>query len=70
MQHHLVMIQGTLFACCDMIAQLILVRTTADVHHLIYSLKPSKIYRCWIVWGRSIRVVIVPSVLVFAFLGL
>ena len=28
-----------------------------------------KIYRCWIVWGCNIRVVIVPSFLAFAFLG-
>jgi len=27
------------------------------------------IYRCWIVWGRNIRVVVVPSILVFAFLA-
>ena len=28
-----------------------------------------KIYRCWIVWGYNIRVIIVPSFLAFAFLG-
>ena len=28
-----------------------------------------KIYRCWIIWGYSIRVVIIPSFLAFAFLG-
>ena len=28
-----------------------------------------KLYRCWIVWGYSIGVVIVPSFLAFAFLG-
>ena len=28
-----------------------------------------KIYRCWIVWGYNIRVVIVPSFLAFSFLG-
>jgi len=27
------------------------------------------IYRCWIVWGQNIRVVIVPSILAFAFLA-
>ena len=31
--------------------------------------KISKIYRCWIVWGKKIRVVIVPSILAFIFLG-
>jgi hypothetical protein len=35
-----------------------------------YSSKTSKIYRCWIVWGRDTRVVIIPSILTFAFLGL
>jgi len=43
--------QFTLFACCDFIAQSIL------------------IYRCWIVWGQNIRVVIVPSILAFTFLA-
>ena len=33
--------------------------------HLIHQ----KIYRCWIIWGYSIRVVIVPSFLAFAYLG-
>ncbi|KAF8800726.1 hypothetical protein BYT27DRAFT_7116760, partial [Phlegmacium glaucopus] len=27
------------------------------------------IYRCWIVWGCNIRVVIIPSILAFTFLG-
>ena len=31
--------------------------------------KKKKIYRCWIVWGHNIRVVILPIFLVFAFLG-
>ncbi|KAF8811386.1 hypothetical protein BYT27DRAFT_7240481 [Phlegmacium glaucopus] len=43
-------IQGTVFACSDFIAQSIL------------------IYRCWIVWGYNIRVVILPSILAFVFL--
>ena len=29
----------------------------------------SKIYRCWLIWGCNIRVIIIPSILVFAFLG-
>ena len=37
--------------------------------HIIIHLIFQKIYRCWIVWGHSIRVVIVPSFLAFAFLG-
>ena len=34
-----------------------------------YSPKSSKIYRCWIVWGQDIRVVIIPSFLAIAYLG-
>jgi len=49
--YDLQIIQYTVFACCDFIAQFML------------------IYRCWIIWGCSIRVVIVPSFLAFAFLG-
>ena len=68
--YHLQFIGVTLFACCDFIAQFILVRTTLVMViiyfiHLIFQ----KIYRCWIVWGYSISVVIVPSFLAFAFLG-
>ena len=29
----------------------------------------SKIYRCWVIWGHSIRVIIIPFVLALAFLG-
>ena len=67
--YHLDIIQATVFACCDFIAQLVLVRTTGDAYYLKYSSMSSKIYRCWIVWGRNIRVVIVPSILAFAFLS-
>ena len=36
---------------------------------IIIHLILQEIYRCWIVWGYSFRVVIVPSFLTFAFLG-
>ena len=36
---------------------------------VIIYLTLQKIYRCWIVWGYSIRVVIAPSFLAFAFSG-
>ena len=39
------------------------------LHHSLYLSKSSKIYRCWIVWGRNTRVVIVPSFLTITFLG-
>ena len=29
----------------------------------------SKIYRCWVIWGRKIRLIIIPSILAFVFLG-
>ena len=68
--YHLGIIVVTLFACCDFIAQSILVRTTGTMLIIYFiHLILQKIYRCWIVWGYSIRVVIVPSFLAFAFLG-
>ena len=58
--------------CCDFIAQSILVRT-ADPYYLsstfYWPKKKKKIYRCWIVWGHNTRVVILPIILVVAFLG-
>ena len=68
--YHLEIIVVVLFACCDFIAQSILVRTTGTMLIIYFiHLILQKIYRCWIVWGYSIRVVIVPSFLAFAFLG-
>ena len=64
----LLIIDVTLFTCCDFMAQSILVRTTGNTYRLIHLIH-HKIYRCWIIWGYSIRVVIVPSLLAFAFLG-
>jgi len=43
---------GTIFGCCDFLAQCIL------------------IHRCWIVYGQNIRVIIVPSILAFAYLAM
>ena len=55
--------------CCDFIAQCTLVRINHCTYHPFYSLKSSKIYRCWIVWGKNIRVVIFPSFLAIAYIG-
>ena len=44
-------IQVTVFACCDFIAQFILVSTAGNAYHLPSSCSSSKIYRCWIMWG-------------------
>ena len=40
--YHLAIIEVTLFACCDFIAQSILVRTTGNAYHLLYSSNSSK----------------------------
>ena len=65
--YHLEIIEITLFGFCDVIAQSILVRQLAMA--IIIHLIVQKIYRCWIVWGYNIRVVIIPAFLAFAFLG-
>ena len=58
-------------ACCDFISQCIIVRINHSccIYHLFYSPKSSKIYRCWIVWGQNIRIVIIPSFLAITLLG-
>jgi hypothetical protein len=61
---------GTVLAsCADFVSQSILVRTRR-AYYFFYSSKISKIYRCWIVWSRKIGVIIIPSILALAFLGL
>ena len=62
------LIQIASFGLCDFVAQFILVRMNCVIH-LFYSSNSSKIYRCWIVWGCNIRVVVIPSILAFAFLS-
>ena len=62
-------LQIVLAGCCDFLAQSILVRINHWTYHLFYSPKSSKIYRCWIVWGRNVRVVIIPSFLAVTYLG-
>jgi hypothetical protein len=69
---HLTIIQTTASGCCDFLAQCILVRINhcqCIYYHPFYSPKSSKIYRCWIVWGQTIRVVVVPSILAITYLG-
>ena len=53
---------------CDFIAQCIMVRINPCTYLPVYS-KFSKTYRCWIVWGKNIRVVIVPSFFAITHLG-
>ena len=64
-------IQSTVNGCCDFIAQCILVRInhSSCTYHPFYSHKPSKIYRCWIIWGKNIRVVIIPLFMAVTYLG-
>ena len=71
MLFHLWIVQSIAIGCCDFIAQCILVRINQCTYHWhpIYSPKSSKIYRCWIVWGQNIGVVIIPSFLAIAYLG-
>ena len=66
---HLSIFQKIANGCCDFIAQCILVRMKHCTYHPFYLPKSSKIYRCWIVWGQNIRVVIIPSFLAVAYLG-
>ena len=66
---HLSIVQSVASGGCDFIAQCTMVRINHGTYHPFYSLKSSKIYRCWIVWGQNIRVVIIPSFLAIAYLG-
>ena len=61
--------QATVNGCCDFIAQCILVCISHWIYHLFYSHKSSKIYRCWIVWGKNTWVVIIPSLLAITYIG-
>ena len=69
MLFRLTIIRMVVFGFCDFIAQCTLVRINHCTYHPIYSLKFSKIYRCWIVWGKNICVMIVPSFLAIAFIS-
>ena len=60
-------VQTVASGCCDFIAQCIMV--CININHLFYSPKFSKIYRCWIVWDKNIRLVIIPSFLAIAYIG-
>ena len=65
-----VIAQATANGCCDFISQCTLVRINHSyLSSIFYSPKSSQIYRCWIVWGKNIRVVIVPSFLAITYIG-
>ena len=63
--------QLTVDACCEFTSQCIIVRInhSSCIYHPFYSPKSSKIYRCWIVWGQNIRIMIIPSFLAITLLG-
>ena len=65
----IIFVQVTVFSCCGFISDSTLVRTARAVYRSNYLSKSSQIYRCWIVWGCNISIVIVPSILAFACLG-
>ena len=69
MMFRLYIVQVIATSCCDFIAQCIMVHINHCTYHPFYSPKFPKIYRCWIVWGQNIRVVIIPSFLAIAYLG-
>jgi hypothetical protein len=63
-------VQSVANGSCDFISQCILVRINhCTTYHLFYSPKSSKIFRCWIVWGKDIRVVVFPSFLAITYIG-
>jgi hypothetical protein len=69
MAFHINIVQTVANGSCDFIAQCILVRINHRAYHSFYSPKSSKIFRCWIVWGKDIRVAIIPSFLAIAYIG-
>ena len=67
--YHIAIVQIVANGSCDLIAQCILVRINHWTYHPFCSSKSSKIFRCWIVWGKDIRVVIIPSILAITYIG-
>ena len=70
MLSRIIIFQGTVNGCCDFIAQCVIVCVNHCTYHPFYSRKSAKIYRCWIVWGQNILVVIIPSFLAIAYFGI
>jgi hypothetical protein len=66
--YRLLIVQTTASGLCDFIAQCIIVRINHCTYHPFYSPNSLKIYRCWIVWGQNIHVVIIPSFFAIAYL--
>ena len=68
----LAILQTLASGACDFIAQCIMVRIShcTYLNHRFCSPRSSKIYRCWMVWGQNILVVIIPSLLAITYIGL
>ena len=64
-------VQVIITTCADFTSQCIIVRInhSSCIYHPFYSPESSKIYRCWIVWGRNIRIVFIPSFLAITVVG-
>jgi hypothetical protein len=71
MIYRVYIVQTVANGSCDFIAQsnLVCLNHRAYPSHPIYSPKSSKIFRCWIVWGKDTRVVIIPLFLAIAYIG-
>ena len=63
-------VQLTVDSFCDFTSQGILVCIDHSncIYYPFYSPKSSKIYRCWIIWGKNTRIVIIPLFLAITFL--
>ena len=69
MLYRVSVVQTTANGLCDFIGQCILVRINYYTYHPFYTPKYSKIFRCWILWGKNMCVVIIPSFLAIGYLG-
>ncbi|KAF8811385.1 hypothetical protein BYT27DRAFT_7240480 [Phlegmacium glaucopus] len=55
------------YALCALYALSVII-IGCDIATFIYAVSNNSIYRCWILWGCNIRVMILPSILAFVFL--
>ena len=69
--YRIAIVEQTVFGCSDFTSQCIIVRIShsSRIYHPFYSPKSSKIYRCWIVWGKKFHIVIIPAFLAITLLG-
>ena len=68
----LYLIGSIIIGCADFMSQIILVSINLYTIMILIShlfIQSSKICRCWIVWNRNIRIVIIPSIFAVTFFG-